>query len=262
MRDPTGGNQGEWPQTWYSTNLVGLPVACLASTEFNQAPVPLHIGGTRNAHAGLFSLLQRCDSSSEASDVFVHYMALAFSLQPDPGARTPGEARRWRSSYTKLIQGWGLNSSGPAGAVLKGWVESRFGLVPRFHKAPLSRFPSPAWVDYLEEKVSSRYHNNCIDLQLDVLYEFAQWTLERFQPFGTALHLVCWRGIGLDEVISTGGRAGAASGRCVLRLNNVVSLSTGAHLAECFGDRLYQVRVPMPKVLYYPGLIPGMPLAG
>ena len=36
-----------------------------------------------------------------------------------------------------------------AGAVLKGWVESRFGLVPAFHRQRLQRFPSPAWVRYL-----------------------------------------------------------------------------------------------------------------
>ena len=45
-----------------------------------------------------------------------------------------------------LLQGWGLDANGPAGAVLKGWVESRFGIVPIFHKAPLQRFPSAACV--------------------------------------------------------------------------------------------------------------------
>ena len=34
------------------------------------------------------------------------------------------------ASYLKLLQGWGLDSNSAAGAVLKGWVESRFGIVP------------------------------------------------------------------------------------------------------------------------------------
>jgi NAD+--dinitrogen-reductase ADP-D-ribosyltransferase len=64
--------------------------------------------------------------------------------------------------------------------VLKGWAESRFGLVPTFHKAPLGRFPSPAWIAYIEEKGSSRFHNNCIHQQLDLLFEYCQWAIQRF----------------------------------------------------------------------------------
>ena len=168
------------PHAWYSTNLVGVPAPLLASTAYNAHPVPLAIASTRAAHPGLFALLGTCPSPAEAATVFEHYMALAFGLQPD--AASPGEARRWRTSYLKLLQGWGLDSNGGAGAVLKGWVESRFGIVPWFHKAPLARFPSPAWVDYLTEKASGRWQNNCIQQQLDLLYEFCQWSIARWQP--------------------------------------------------------------------------------
>lgn len=258
------------PHRWYSTNLVGVPAWVLASTDFNAHPRALCIGGTRSAHVGLFALLTRCTNAQEASEVFVHYMSLAFDLQPpEPDAQASGEARRWRSSYIKLLLGWGLDSNGPAGAVLKGWVESRFGLVPVFHKAPLARFPSPAWVAYLEEKLASRHHNNCIYQQLDLLYEFCQWVLQRFKPFGGAVHIPLWRGISRAELSWASARAGGegragvgGARRVVVRLNNVVSLSTRAHQAECFGDRLLRIAVPSCKVLFYPGLVSEVPLSG
>jgi len=185
----------EHPHTWYTTNLIGVAAPVLSSTEFNAHPVALRIVGAREAHAGLFALLDTSASPDEASEVFMHYLSLAFGLQPEVAPSSVSEARRWRASYIKLLQSGGVDSNGQAGAVLKGWVESRFGLVPRFHKAPLERFPSPAWVGYLEEKASSRFHNNCIYQQLDLLYEFCQWALKRFQPFGTTRHARLWRGI-------------------------------------------------------------------
>jgi NAD+--dinitrogen-reductase ADP-D-ribosyltransferase len=250
------------PQTWYSTNLVGVPTWVLASAAFNAHPQALHIGGTRAAHHGLFALLARCADMQEAGDVFTHYMTLAFGLQPDAEARSEDEARRWRSSYVKLLQGWGLDSNGAAGAVLKGWVESRFGLVPSFHKSVLARFPSPAWVSYLEEKVASRDHNNCIYQQLDLLYEYGQWVLQRFKPLGDGQHVVLWRGITRGEQ-QVSVKVRSLSGKhAVMALNNVVSLSTRAEQAECFGDGLLRVDVPLCKLLFFPGLLASVPLSG
>ncbi len=250
------------PHHWYSTNLVGVPTWVLASAEFNAHPQALHIGGTRAAHGGLFALLARCSDAQEASEVFVHYMSLAFALQTQAPWASPGERRRWRSSYIKLLQGWGLDSNGAAGAVLKGWVESRFGLVPSFHKQALERFPSPAWVSYLEEKVSSRYHNNNIYQQLDLLYEFCQWALARFQPFGAGAHIGAWRGVSREERLAAGDRWSPDGQHAVVRLNNVVSLSMRSDQAECFGDWVWRVTVPTSKVLFYPGLVSPVPLSG
>ena len=63
--------------------------------------------------------------------------------------------------------------------MLKGWVESRFGLFPTYHREPLRKFNSQAWARYVDDKMGSRFHNNAILSQLDLLYEFAQWTLRR-----------------------------------------------------------------------------------
>lgn len=255
------------PHRWYSTNLVGVPAPLLASTAFNANPVRLAIAGAREAQPGLFALLDRSRDLNEARDMFVHYLVIAFGLRkPEPhelAAMGVAEQRRWRSSWRKLLQGWGMDANGPAGAVLKGWVESRFGLVPGYHKAPLARFPSPAWVAYLEEKSASRHTNNNIHQQLDLLYEFCQWALRRFPLPGSAVparHLRLWRGSTRCEEQLIAGRL--QDRRCTVRLNNIVSFSLSHEDAACFGDWVFEVQVPACKVLVFPGLLPGHVLQG
>jgi NAD+--dinitrogen-reductase ADP-D-ribosyltransferase len=259
------------PRHWYTTNLVGVPAPVLTSAAFNANPVPLSIAGARETHPGLFSLLERSDGLASAAEVFVHYLDIAFDLRrPTPAERSPSgpgaataEQRRWRSSWRKLLQGWGMDANGPAGAVLKGWVESRFGLVPSFHKAPLARFPSAPWMAYLEEKASSRFHNNNIHQQLDLLYEFCQWALGRHAPAGldtTGRHARLWRGSSHCEEQLVAGSL--RQRECTVRLNNVVSFSLSPEQAGCFGDWVFEVRVPLCKVLVFPGLLPGHVLQG
>ncbi len=242
------------PSRWYSTNLVGIPAPLLGSAAFNAHPRPLHVAGTREAHAGLFALLARSASADEARAVFEHYMSLAFGLaRPAGDAEPAAQGRRWRASYLKLLQGWGLDANGPAGAVLKGWVESRFGMVPLFHKARLVRFPSAAWVGYLEEKAASRYHNNNIFQQLDLMFEFCQWMLARFALLGPGPRVTLWRGsTRFAEQLVQGS---LRQRQCTVRLNNLVSFSLRREDAECFGDWLLQAQVPLCKLLLVPGLL-------
>jgi NAD+--dinitrogen-reductase ADP-D-ribosyltransferase len=258
--------EAEQAQRWYGTNLVGVPARVLASTAFNARPTPLVIAGTFAAHRTLFELLDACGDLNEAHDMFSHYLHVAFGLRkPEPhelAALSVYEQRRWRSSWRKLLQGWGMDSNGPAGAVLKGWVESRFGLSPAFHKAPLERFPSPAWVNYMQEKVASRYHNNNIYQQLDLLYSFCQWALRRVRDDSgkAAQHLQLWRGSNQFEEQLLSGSLQAR--HCTVRLNNVVSFSLSEEDASCFGDWVMEVQVPVAKVLVFPDLLPGQVLQG
>ncbi|MBL8459571.1 MAG: NAD(+)--dinitrogen-reductase ADP-D-ribosyltransferase [Zoogloea sp.] len=258
--DWAGDGLGTDPGRWYSTNLVGLPVGLLGSTTFNAHPQPFAIAGVRETHRGLFRLLESAGDLTAASAIFRHFMELVFGIAPpEPGTRGTPRSRH-RSSYLKLLQGWGLDSNSAAGAVLKGWAESRFGLVPTFHKAPLGRFPSPAWIAYIEEKGSSRFHNNCIHQQLDLLFEYCQWAIQHFgQPARDFVTL--WRGINdfTEQRVIAGDRRNRA---CVLRLNNIVSFSTSRERADEFGDWILEARVPVVKILFFPGLLPGAPLAG
>ena len=254
------------PHRWYATNLVGVPAPLLASTVFNASPVPLAIAGSREAHSGLFALLERSQGLNEARDMFVHYLDIAFGLRKpethELSSLGAAEQRRWRSSWRKLLQGWGMDSNGAAGAVLKGWVESRFGLVPSYHKAALRRFPSPAWVSYLQEKAASRYNNNNIHQQLDLLFEFCQWALRRYPPLPTTTpqHLRLWRGSNrCEEQILSGS---LQSRHCTVRLNNIVSFSLSQEEASCFGDWVFEVQVPSCKVIVFPDLLPGQLMQG
>jgi NAD+--dinitrogen-reductase ADP-D-ribosyltransferase len=241
------------PRHWYATNLVGVSSRLLASIDFNDFPQPLCIAGTRETHAGLFSLLAtHGGSQAKAADAFAHYMEVAFGVAKRGAGAPPAGEGHARSSYLKLLQGWGFDANGPPGAVWKGWVESRFGIVPTFHKEPLEHFPSPAWMHYLEEKLSSRFHNNCIQLQLDVLYEYCQWSLWRFRPFVDA-HVPLFRGIDRAEARLLQGSIKERRG--VIRLNNLVSFSASRERAEEFGELMVCAQVPRAKLVFFPGLI-------
>jgi NAD+--dinitrogen-reductase ADP-D-ribosyltransferase len=259
------------PQAWAATNLVGVPAGLIGSTAFNFHPVRLSIQGTRESARELFDLLETALSLAEAAEFFRHFMEIAFGLAPDPAGRHSGGKLRWKASYLKLLEGWGFDSNSPQGAVLKGWVESRFGLVPTFHRAPLERFPSPAWVRYIEEKLAGRFHTNCINLQLDLVYEYCQWAVRRFTPAASGplppvarilpRTVPVWRGVNsLDEhrVLSGSLRSRSA----IVHLNNLVSFSLSREHAEMFGDWLLATEVPVQKLLSFPGLLGSSLLAG
>lgn len=251
------------PPRWEGANLVGVPSTLLASTAFNDHPRALHVAGTRDAHRGLFSLLASSADAAESRALFRHYMNATFVLSrlPHGGVDAQPQPRSHRrASYLKLLQGWGLDANGSAGAVLKGWVESRFGLAPAFHKAPLARFPSAAWVAYLEDKASSRLQNNQIFEQIDLLFEFSQWMLARWQPLGPGPRVTLWRGsTRCEEQLLSGS---LRERRCTMRLNNLVSFSRTREQAGCFGDWILQAQVPLAKLLLWPGLLDTASLQG
>jgi len=251
-------------QTWAAANLVGVPASLIGSTAFNRHPVALSIRGTRESAKGLFDLLDTTSGLREAAEVFRRFMQTTFGLAPDPQARERTGRLRWKASYLKLLEGWGFDSNSPQAAVLKAWVQSRFGLVPTFHRTPLARFPSPAWVAYIEEKLASRFHGNCVDLQLDLLFEYCQWAAHRFGPPGSSplsQAIAVWRGVNsLDEhrVVSGSLR----ERRAVVHLNNLVSFSLSRDHAETFGDWLLATEVPVAKLVFFPGLLGRTLLAG
>ncbi|MDP3344404.1 MAG: NAD(+)--dinitrogen-reductase ADP-D-ribosyltransferase, partial [Hydrogenophaga sp.] len=103
-------DEHDQPQRWTSTNLVGVSTAWLASAGFNERAPELHIAGTRETQPGLFALLDRCDDLTQAREVFVHYLSIAFGLQapekPAIGSAASAEPRRWRGNWRRLLQGW------------------------------------------------------------------------------------------------------------------------------------------------------------
>lgn len=240
----------------HSTNLVGVPAGLIASNAFNDYPLPLSIRGVRETSRALFAMLDQARNTAEAAEAFEKYLHAVFTI--DAACPPARDGRyRFRASYRQLLEGWGYDANTPAGAVLKGWVESRFGLLPVFHKAPLRRVGSPAWVRYVEEKMSPRYHNNSINLQLDLLYEFCQWSRARFHS--GARHITLYRGVNdfaEHEILARPNRHSA-----LVRMNNLVSFSADHAVADTFGDTILEVRVPTAKLLFFRELLPNHPLS-
>ncbi|WP_246264288.1 NAD(+)--dinitrogen-reductase ADP-D-ribosyltransferase, partial [Aromatoleum toluvorans] len=240
------------------TNLIGVPTAVLASSAFQDTPLPLAISGVRQTNAALFAMLHDARSASDAVAAFRIYMRAVFDLDAPPERDAAGR-KRYRANYQRLLRGWGFDANGKEGAVLKGWVESRFGLLPTFHKEILGRYPSPAWMTYTEEKMAARFHNNCILLQLDLLYEFAQRFLRRWLYPGRS-HLTLYRGVndfGEHLLVERLDRR-----RAVVRQNNLVSFTTQRDVADQFGDTILEVDVPLSKILYCNAMAPGPVLRG
>jgi NAD+--dinitrogen-reductase ADP-D-ribosyltransferase len=242
----------------HSTNLVSVPTGLLASVAFNSFPVPLHITCVRETNKALFSMLDDTRTPEDAAELFQSYMAAVFDLD-DQDRNGRGPARFHASSYLRLLRGWGYEANSPEGAVLKGWVESRFGLFPTFHKAPITRIGGPAWVAYIEEKMSSRFHSNAISTQLDLLYEFCQWRLRRFPSAGHQ-HVTLYRGTNDYRENLLVERL--ARHRIVVKLNSLVSFTSQRDIAETFGDIILAIDVPIVKILFFNALLPRHPLKG
>lgn len=255
MAEPT---YGAW-QRGQGSNLVGVDAAFLGSAEFNDTNATLRIAGARAAHWELFRTLDATSDPTAAAQYFSDHMTRTFDLVPRPRTeQTPGKRRYYRSSYLRLLRGWAYDSNSPEGAVLKGWVESRFGLFPTYHREPLSKFSSAAWATYVEQKMGSRFHNNAIFDQIDLLYEFAQWSLDRARP--ERRPWVLYRGINdFDEhpIVARSDRKHA-----VVRLNNLVSFTSQREVASCFGDCILETAVPVAKILFFNALLPRHALKG
>ena len=244
----------------HSTNLIGVATACIAHHLFNEYPKPLHIAGTRESAHGLFDQLDRQMDLEVCGQIFQDYMCVVFGFETEQRLRNDSQGRRrYRNSYLNLIQDWGLDSNNAQGAVFKGWVESRFGLFPQYHKQPITSFIGKGWITYIEEKMNSRYHNNCIYMQLDLLYEYCQWVVERF-AFPAATHMALYRGVnGLEDhcIVLDGDKT-----HKVVRFNSLVSFTDRPSIASQFGSYILEVEVPMVKLLFFSELLPHHALRG
>lgn len=249
----------ELSQYGHSTNLIGMATACVASHVFNENPKPLHIAGTRESTPGLFEQLNRQSTPEACGRIFQDYMCVVFGFETEQRLGNDGSGRRrYRNSYLKLIQDWGLDSNNAQGAVFKGWVESRFGLYPSYHKHPIANFNSKDWITYIEEKMNSRYHNNCIYMQLDLLYEYCQWIIERFQ-FPAVRHKTLYRGVNdLHEwIVHDEGKLSK-----IVRFNSIASFTDRQTIASEFGSYILEVEIPMVKLVFFSDLLPNHALRG
>lgn len=243
----------------HGANLVGLPAEFLASCDYNVEPLPLTISGVHEFNPQLFDMLAEADTLADAGKAFLIYMNAMFGVDAELQDRPLASgARRYRWSFLNLIRGWAFDSNGTEAAVLKGWVESRFGLAPTYHKEPIPHDASPVWAAYVVEKMTSHFHDNAIHTQLDLLYEFCQWAIRAFFAPG-ATHFTLHRGVNRLEDHEIVERE---RGRLTVRLNNLVSFTNDRDMAGCFGDTILTARVPVAKTLFFTDLLPVHSLKG
>lgn len=249
-------------------NRCNLPASILGGLTFQRAPTALAIDGVAALHRPLFDLLDHIAEPEERAARFVGYMKGHFRLaQPEQAGSSSGQRKsRTKASYLRIVRGWAFDPDGREAAVLKGWVESRFGLLPRHHGASLREPGSPAWQRYVAMRAEGLYGANALEAQLDLLYAYGQYELARQFPRRT--HLRLYRGVNRlndHEIIADddphGGPQpvpGSNSAARTVLLNNVSSFSRSRERAGEFGDTILSVDVPLPKLAFFSELLPGM----
>ena len=235
-------------------NRCNLPAVVLGGLTYQRHPVPLRLDGVAELHRDLFRRLEAASPQGRA-ETFRDYMTVRFQLEwPEEMGLTGRGKGRAKANYIKAIRGWSFNADSREGAVLKGWAESRFGLTPRWHKEPLRDPSSEAYRRYLEMRSQGLYGTNALEAQLDLVYTYCQYELERRHP--GARHVTLYRGVNrlADHEVLEQGQGGCH----VILLNNLNSFTCSRERACEFGDYILAVEVPLPKIFFYCGLLPGV----
>ena len=246
-------------------NRCNLPAVVLGSLTYQQYPSPLLIDGVAELHCDLFYRLHLAPPAARA-DVFRDYLSVHFRLEhPEEmgfthrdattGQAPNGQAKgRAKANYVRMIRGWSFDSDSREGAVLKGWVESRFGLTPRYHGQPLRDPSGEAYGRYLHMRAQGLYGTNALESQFDLVYAFCQRELDDRHP--GARHVTLYRGVNRmaeHEVLKKG-----EGGQHTLLLNNLSSFTCSRERASEFGDFILAADIPLTKIFFHCGLLPGI----
>ncbi len=236
-------------------NRCNLPADILGSLTYQRHPVALKLDGVEELHAALFAHLANLADATERAADFMAHMDAAFSLAhpEEAGYSAARPLGRPKANYLMVLRGWAFDADGREGAVLKGWVESRFGLLPRHHGGPIRDFSGATYRHYLEQRSGGLYNTNSLEAQLDLLYAYCQFELARRWPEET--HLTLYRGVnrmGDYEVLEEAGR-----GHRIVLLNSLNSFTLERERACEFGDTILEARIPLAKVFFFHRLLPG-----
>jgi NAD+---dinitrogen-reductase ADP-D-ribosyltransferase len=235
-------------------NRCNLPAVVLGSLTYQRHPSPLLLDGVAELHRDLFRRLDEAAPESRG-DVFRDYLTVHFQLAwPEEMGYTGRHRGRAKANYVRMIRGWSFDADSREGAVLKGWVESRFGLLPRWHGQPLRDTNDDAWQRYLEMRSQGLYGTSALESQLDLVYTYCQYELARRHP--GARHVTLYRGVNRvadHEILDSQG-----GGRHTILLNNLNSFTCSRERACEFGDYILAVEVPLTKIFFHCGLLPGV----
>ena len=237
-----------------SLNRCNLPAAILGSLTFQKRPSRLVLDGVAELHRELFRMLDEHQEAPARAQVFHDYMTVHFRLEAleEAGLTAGTKKNRSKLNYLKLIRGWHFNSDQMEGAVLKAWVESRFGLLPRYHGEPIRDPSGEAYHRYQMQRAAGLYNTNALESQLDLVYTYTPFELARRFPDKT--HYRLFRGVnGWQSHEKLGGEAGEP----LVLLNSVSSFSSDDERAGEFGDTVILADIPFSKVICCADVLPG-----
>jgi NAD+---dinitrogen-reductase ADP-D-ribosyltransferase len=238
-------------------SLCDVPPWIFGSREFNDEPQPVTLHGGKSADRFLFERLDTVDDQSMRAEFFDDYMSVKFYLHQ--WADEKGSAKRsLKNSYQRFLRGWGVDSNSVEGAVLKGWVESRFGIAPNFHRQPISGTREDDYTPYDIDRMRGHSRTNSIHDQLDLLYRYTQYELARQDP--NRRWITLYRGTCDAQEHSITDRVNKHV--YYVWLNNLSSFTTEMERAWEFGTVVWVVQVPVCKVFFYGGLLPRSILKG
>jgi NAD+---dinitrogen-reductase ADP-D-ribosyltransferase len=239
-------------------NLCNLPPWVIASRHFNDNPQPLEIQGVRQANRFLFRKLDAIPAAEERGAVFNDYMSVKFQLHQWQNQATDQARRSLKNSYLRYLRGWMMDANSVEGAVLKGWVESRMGIPPRYHKVRIPDIHAEEYMVYAIDRTKGSARTNAINSQLDLLYEYSQYELARKYPDRRTVTV--FRGTfdaSEHELLERIDRR-----RQTVRLNNLVSCTSDEERAWEFGFTVWQMEVPLAKVFFFNDLLPNSIMKG
>jgi len=234
-------------------NRCNVPPVILGSLTFQRFPSPLYLDGVAELHADLFRRLAVINDKEARASAFRDYLTVHFCLEElEKAGLNERSRRRANANWMRVLRGWSFDSDGREGAILKGWVESRFGLLPRFHGEPLRDFSGAAYLRYQEMRSAGLYGTNALEAQLDLVYAYSQY---EFQRSGGSSRIELYRGINrLSEHETLIG----SKSRQIVLFNNMVSFSTSRERAGEFGDYIVTARIPTQKVFFSCDMLPGV----
>ncbi len=237
-------------------NRCNLPADILGGLTFQRYPVALELDSVAQLHHGLFTLLDKLDTAEERAHAFSLHMNAAFYLDEPEQAGYTAEAthKRQKADYLRMMRGWSFDADGSEGAALKGWVESRFGLLPRHHAGPIRDLSGEAYRHYLEMRATALYGTNALEAQFDLLYTYCQYELAR--KLAGKTHLTLYRGVNRVDDYET--LLALDDKHRVVLFNSLSSFTANIDRADEFGDYLLTVHVPLAKVFCFSRLLPGM----
>ncbi|GAM10766.1 NAD(+)--dinitrogen-reductase ADP-D-ribosyltransferase [Geobacter sp. OR-1] len=238
-------------------NLCNLPPWVIASRHFNEHPRPLEIQGVRLANRHFFAKLDTIASAAERAIIFNDYMSVKYQLHHWQ-SHTDSARKSLKNSYLRFLRGWMMDSNSVEGAVLKGWVESRIGIPPTFHKIRIPGIHSEEYMTFAIDRTKGSARTNAINSQLDLLYEYCQYELGKSKPSDGVVTLYRGTNDANDyNVIEQLGKR-----EQVVRLNNLVSFTGDEERAWEFGDTVWEIKAPVAKIFFYDDLLPNSILKG